>query len=104
SMEMLRQQRARVGALGLCEHVEFIQAQACGYEPAAGAYDVMITPFFLDCFTSAELDGYLPRWLSGLRPGGILYHVDFILPEPVWQRRRARILLWAMHVFFRWQT
>lgn len=104
SMSMLRQQRARVASLGMCEHVEFIRAQACGYEPPAGVYDVMITPFFLDCFTGEELDGCLARWLSGLRPGGILYHVDFIVPEPVWQRRRARSLLWAMHVFFRWQT
>ncbi len=104
STQMLRRQIARVQTLGMYEHVEFIQTEACGYEPPTGAYDVIVTPFFLDCFTAAELDACLPRWLRGLRPGGTLYHVDFVVPHSVWQRRRARSLLWAMHVFFRWQT
>lgn len=114
SAAMLRRQRERIAASGVQADVEFIQADACHYEPAAGAYDVIVTPFFLDCFPAETLNVCLPQWLRGLRCGGSFYHVDFTRGDfnqpdrnvvaAVWRRLRARTLLCAMHVFFRWQT
>lgn len=114
SAEMLRRQRGRIEAVGIRAGVEFIQADARHYEPEAGVYDVIVTPFFLDCFSDETLDVCLPQWLRGLRSGGALYHVDFTednfahvecsILNTVWRRSRACSLLWAMHVFFRWQT
>src|SRR5690606_37842066 len=71
---------------------------------APATYDIVVTPFFLDCFHRAELKEHLSRWLAALRVGGILYHVDFQLPQSGWQRARAIPLLWTMHLFFGWQT
>ena len=104
SSAMLNQQRSRMGVLGVADSVEFIQADARGFRPVPGAYDVVVTPFFLDCFTAAELEINLPHWLSALRQGGLLYHVDFIVPRLARQRPRAAVLLWSMHMFFSWQT
>jgi len=104
SLRMLRLQQSRVDSIGASEFVAFIQADARGYKPEVGAYDVVVTPFFLDCFSLAELKLYLPHWLAALRVGGVLLHVDFIVPRSRWQRRRAKLLLGAMHLFFRWQT
>lgn len=104
SSAMLKQQRLRMGSQGAADCVEFIQADAREFIPVPGAYDVVVTPFFLDCFTATELEINLPHWLSALRPGGLLYHVDFIVPRRGRQQLRAAVLLWAMHVFFRWQT
>lgn len=104
SLRMLRQQQARVDSIQATEYVDFFQADACGYKPEVGAYDVVVTPFFLDCFSLSELKLHLPHWLAALRVGGVLLHVDFIVPQSPWQRPRAKLLLWAMHLFFRWQT
>lgn len=104
SPAMLRQQQSRVEELAAGNHVEFLQANACSYLPEANAYDVLITPFFLDCFSRSELERYLPSWLAALRHGGSLYYVDFVVPHEAWQRPWAILLLRAMHLFFRWQT
>ncbi len=104
SRNMIARQRGRVEASKSSVRVEFVQADALAYEPDRAAYDVIVTPFFLDCFSVEQLEYCLPQWLRGLRPGGVLYQVDFMIPERGWQRRRARLMLWAMHLFFRWQT
>lgn len=114
SAAMLRRQRERIATSGIQANIEFIHADACQYEPAMGVYDVIVTPFFLDCFRAETLYVCLPQWLRGLRSGGTLYHVDFTHLESsqsdrsvavgVFQRLRARTLMRAMHVFFHWQT
>ncbi len=104
SRRMLSLQKDRIDAIGAARYVEFVQADARRYQPEASVYDLVVTPFFLDCFCTAELDAHLPRWLGALRDDGSLYQVDFVIPAATWQRPRARLLLWAMHLFFRWQT
>lgn len=112
SLAMLRRQQLRLAATtssgaAADAHggtVRFEHIDALSYTPEAKAYDAIVTPFFLDCFSHAELAERLPIWLSGLCSDGAYLHVDFISPRSVWQRPRARALLWAMHVFFRWQT
>ncbi|MCM2371739.1 class I SAM-dependent methyltransferase [Aporhodopirellula aestuarii] len=120
SRAMLDRQRRLVAAAGASDRVEFVHGNALGFIPEASAYDIVVMPFFVDCFSRGELIENLPCWLSALRVGGTLYHVDFVSPEsdPTsetrrlepnraqsrWQRQRANVLLWAMHTFFRWQT
>lgn len=112
SAAMLRRQESRLAATtdsgnGISASegtVYFEHVDALSYTPEANAYDVIITPFFLDCFSQAELADRLPIWLSALCGEGAYLHVDFISPESRWQRPRAHLLLWAMHTFFRWQT
>lgn len=104
SPAMLRRQQSRVARIGAGEHIEFMHADAFRFPLQAGLYDVVVTPFFLDCFSASELELHLPRWLSALHTGGVLYHVDFTIPQRHWQRARAKLLLKAMHLFFGWTT
>ncbi|EMI54997.1 Methyltransferase type 12 [Rhodopirellula sallentina SM41] len=104
SEAMLRRQRHRVEAMDAARHVDFVCADALEWTPPRGVYDVLVLPFFLDCFRRDELERKLPDWIAGLREGGVVYYVDFCLPEKGWQRWRARLLLWTMHQFFRLQT
>ncbi|MEO8269099.1 MAG: class I SAM-dependent methyltransferase [Aureliella sp.] len=104
SQRMLQLQQAKVNSVHATEYVDFICANACDYRPELGGYDIVVTPYFLDCFSLLELKQYLPQWLAALRVGGTLLQVDFIVPQSPWQRPRAKLLLWSMHVFFRWQT
>ena len=104
SRRMLRQQQTRVDSIHATQQipekvaaqVDYVHEDACSYQPEVGAYDVVVTPFFLDCFSLAELHQHLPQWLAALRVGGRLLHVDFIIPQSPWQRLRAKLLLWSL--------
>lgn len=112
SPAMLRRQRLRLNALRVNGQriergggeIQFLQIDARDYRPPAQTYDVVVTPFFLDCFSPSELSEHLPLWLAALNEDGVQLHVDFISPHSAWQRPRAHLLLWAMHAFFGWQT
>ena len=101
SSAMLRLQKERLPSLSDdC----FQQAELRSWRPNAGSFDLLVTCFFLDCFSETDLTALLPRWLRGLRRGGLFYLVDFQHPSRGWRRVRASCYLSAMHHFFRWQT
>ena len=59
--------------------------------------DVIITPFFLDCFEGNELNGMISQLASLLRSGGQWWNTDFV-PSP---KFRHRLLMASMFQFFR---
>jgi SAM-dependent methyltransferase len=46
----------------------------------AGPYDLVVTHFFLDCLSQAELDRLVSRVASSLAPGGLWLISDFRVP------------------------
>lgn len=100
SPKMLDRQRRRLAWNHPNVSIEFIQADALQYRPPAESLDVIVTPFFLDCFTKEELRSAMPAWLLGLRNQCVWYHVDFVMPDQGWRRVRASILSRVMHLFF----
>jgi ubiquinone/menaquinone biosynthesis C-methylase UbiE len=62
--------------------------------------DLLITPFFLDCFTHGQLEELIPRLTSSLRPGGQWLISDFAVPDNGFARLRAQILHSVMYAFF----
>ena len=48
--------------------------------PAAGGYDLVVTHFFFDCLTQAEVDGLVSRVASSLAPGALWLVSDFRIP------------------------
>ena len=104
SGQMLRRQRQRAERVGASQRVELVQADARDFRPTSSQYDLLVTAFFLDCFSRQELPCMLDQWLAGVRSGGVLYFVDFTQPHSGWRRYRAAVYLAIMHRFFRWQT
>ncbi len=104
SEQMLRLQQRRVKQIGAVDRVTFHCQDAKSFAPEAGEYDLLVTLFFLDCFSEQELVQLLPQWLNGIRPGGLFYFVDFHDAATSWQRLPAGFCLAIMHWFFRWQT
>ena len=104
SGQMLRRQRQRLERVGASDRVEWVHADARDFRPTASQYDLIVTAFFLDCFSRQELPSLLEQWLDGVRSGGVLYFVDFVQPRSGWRRSRAAGYLAIMHRVFRWQT
>jgi len=84
--------------------VRFVQADVRDLRPAAGAFDGVMTCFFLDGFTDAEVAGIVSRVVPALRPAALWLTADFALPERGLGRWRARVWLAVLYAFFRWRT
>jgi ubiquinone/menaquinone biosynthesis C-methylase UbiE len=104
SQRMLEIQQHRISKHPLRKNVIWRQQDARDLKEFDHQFDLLVSAFFLDCFTKHELETHLPHWLNTLRPGGLFYVVDFEEPKAGWKRMRGKICLTAMHHFFRWQT
>lgn len=94
--------RGRIARLpGAAQRVRWHVADARRFEPPTGAYDLVVTNFFLDCFPAEELGPLVARIAPGLAPGGRWLLGDFALPEGRGRRLAAQTALAAMYGFFR---
>jgi ubiquinone/menaquinone biosynthesis C-methylase UbiE len=105
SVGMLREAeiRARRAQLDLAR-VKFVQARLPGWTPAAGAFDAIATPFFLDCFAPPQLDAVISTLARAAAPDAHWLVADFAVPPRGWARERARAVHVLMYAFFRAAT
>ena len=68
--------------------------------PLAGGYDLVVTHFFLDCFTQAELDTLVTRVASALAPGALWLVSDFRIPTGL-MRLPAMAIVSRLYFAFR---
>ena len=68
--------------------------------PLAGRYDLVVTHFFLDCFTQADLDTLVMRVASTLAPGALWLVSDFRIPAGV-MRFPAQMFIRSLYLAFR---
>ena len=102
SARMLECARARVRAHGLSdEAVEFICADALHWQPPEAEFDLLVTHFFLDCFTPEQLTALVPRLAALATPDARWLLADFCEPSSGFAKWRARWILRAMYFFFR---
>lgn len=80
----------------------FQQAMLPGWEPPAGQFDLIVTHFFLDCFTPKDLSRVVESLAAAAKPDAIWLLADFRIPDrPPTARLRARIIVDTAYAFFR---
>jgi len=84
--------------------IEFIHATLPEWTPPLEAFDLIVTNFFLDCFSPAQLAEVVAKLSAAALPGAHWLVADFQLPERGWQRWRARLILMSAYIFFRVAT
>jgi SAM-dependent methyltransferase len=105
SSRMIEQARRQLRREGLGEkRIEFQQCDALAWEPAAGAYDLVATHFFLDCFRRDELERLIAKISLAAAPDACWLLTDFCVPQRGWRRWRARAVVAMMYLFFRAMT
>lgn len=79
--------------------VTFIQIALENSELPPATYDVIITPFFLDCFSPQTFPLVFTQSDNALKAGGIWINIDFYLSEKsrLWQKMLVKL----MYAFFR---
>jgi ubiquinone/menaquinone biosynthesis C-methylase UbiE len=84
--------------------VTFEQADALTWQPPRQTFDLIVTNFFLDCFTPAELQRLIPNIAAAAKPDARWLLTDFRIPEGGWTRWRAQMVHALMYRFFRLAT
>lgn len=99
-MLALAEQRLRSGNLPLV-NTRFVHANALEYVPPAGAFDLIATHFFLDCFPAEELRLVIAKLARAATPQATWLLSDFTVPSSGFSRLRARMIHRIMYLFFR---
>jgi SAM-dependent methyltransferase len=68
--------------------------------PLGGHYDLVVTHFFLDCLTEADLNALVTRVASALAPGALWLVSDFRIPTG-FMRLPAQTLVRGLYFAFR---
>ncbi|MFI5221696.1 MAG: class I SAM-dependent methyltransferase [Bacteroidia bacterium] len=79
--------------------VEFINAPIEQVKLKPQSYDVILTPFLLDCFTQPELETVFKNINTSLKGSGIWIDMDFQITSN--STRWQKILIRTMYSFFR---
>lgn len=86
------------------DRVRFIQTDATAWSYPENTYDLIVTHFFLDCFTSKTIDTLLPCIARSAKTEARWLIADFQSPPGGWQRWRAQLWLKFLYEFFRKTT
>jgi ubiquinone/menaquinone biosynthesis C-methylase UbiE len=105
SAAMLSAARDRLGRAGIdLGAIDFVRADALSWKPKMAAHDLVVTHFFLDCFTAPQLARVIRNLAGGAGPAAKWLLADFQVPARGLQRQRARIIHALMYAFFRVMT
>lgn len=84
--------------------VSFLHTSLPDWHAPAPTFDLVVTHFFLDCFTSALLDPVIESLAAAATPRAAWLIADFTLPDAGPPRWRAAAIHTLMYAFFRRAT
>ncbi len=85
------------------QHVRFFCEDILKWSPC-DSYDLLVTHFFLDCFTCPQLRRVIEKLARAAEPGAAWLIADFTMPRSRLAQIHARCWLKVMYSFFRATT
>jgi ubiquinone/menaquinone biosynthesis C-methylase UbiE len=104
SEAMLAQARRRWQRAGGKQKTSFQQADLREWHDDGTSFDLIVTNFFLDCFSAEELPRVIANIAAATAPRAQWLVADFSVPPAGWRRARARAVLALAYGFFRFTT
>ena len=104
SPAMLACSDARLSRRDVRSRVTFHHADVLQMNFDPERYDAVVTMFFLDCFSPAQVTTLVAKVTPCLKASGLWLFADFVLPRQGAARWRAHVWLTVLYRFFRWQT
>jgi ubiquinone/menaquinone biosynthesis C-methylase UbiE len=98
-MLALARRRLQQHGLGL-ERTEFVHADLLAWNPQVRTYDLVVTHFFLDCFTPEQLRAVIAALANAAAADATWLLADFQVPPHGWRRYRAGLIHRLMYGFF----
>ena len=106
SQQMIAQAKQALTSTGLdVDQINWVHSDALELGFGTEPFDLVATPFFLDCFTQSQLNSLIPGIADVCKPDACWLVTDFqIPPTKGWRRTRAKWIHWLMYLFFRRAT
>ena len=105
SARMLELTRRRLSSAGISHgRVCFVHEDARHWVAPAGCFDLIVTHFFLDCFSAEELRRLVPKIARAASPRAQWLLADFQVAPAGFARLRSRVILALRYAFFRQTT
>ena len=103
SLGMIHQARKRLQRAGVSLHqTSFEHADILTWKSSLpGAYDLVVTNFFLDCFPTKQLEQIIQKVASITTAKANWLLADFQAAEAGLKKLRSKLILWIMYRFFR---
>lgn len=104
SAKMLEVSRKRLQHESLSiesDQVKFIHTDILEWCPPTCEFDLVVTQFFLDCFTHEQLSRLIPRLAAAAKTDASWLVSDFQIPGAGLAHWRAKAIHWLMYRFFR---
>lgn len=100
SREMLAQAQIRAEDFP----VTYLHLDIFEWSPPSHCFDLIISNFFLDCFTAEQLNKVIEKVFVASRPGATWLIADFQIAAQGWKKLRSQAILGLMYAFFRIAT
>ena len=84
--------------------IRTFQSDARSWLPANLPYDLIITHFFLDCFSTDEVKALASTLGNAVSPGCLWIISEFAIPEDRFGRLVAQPVVWTLYRAFGWLT
>ncbi len=104
SAAMLDQARRRWRKIGTHQNITFQQTDLRTWRHTGAPFDLIVSNFFLDCFSPEELPRVIANIGAASAPTASWLVSDFIVPAAGWKRLRAQLVLALAYGFFRVAT
>jgi ubiquinone/menaquinone biosynthesis C-methylase UbiE len=103
SDRMLEKARARLDSSSAQSRgrIRFLPQDIVSWSPEKGAYDLLVTHFFLDCFPPNDVKVIVDKLAGFAAADAVWLLADFAIPDRGFKRAHARAWLGAMYGFFR---
>ena len=85
-------------------HVRFLRHDITSWTPPEASYDLIVTHFFLDCFSEARIADIVNRLSRAATPNAIWLLADFFVSAQGFARVRAGLWVSAMYRFFQFTS
>jgi ubiquinone/menaquinone biosynthesis C-methylase UbiE len=81
--------------------IKFFRKDLLRWLPEENVYDVIVTHFFLDCFSEAEIEKLVAMLAKAATRNAVWLLADFSIPPEPLRELHAKAWLWVMHRLFR---
>ena len=98
SRNMIELANTRITSLPNSSKVIFIHSDVFDWDFPKFKYDLVVTNFFLDCFTYPELTNLIEKVSLSLKPEGKLIYGDFNVPNSFCKKTLTSLLLFGMYL------
>jgi SAM-dependent methyltransferase len=86
------------------KRVQFVHADILNWSSPEKDYDLIVTNFFLDCFSADQLEEIVPKISDAAAPDANWLLADFQVAPAGLKRIRSQLILASMYFFFRTVT